>query len=189
MTHYTREQLETTLAPLCLPKAGEDRSTFEPELDARLTSLAWLADLSASECVGLALWLGSQEWKGFEIDLADCEENPASVGFVRNVVISGSEYDKQGKELPAQRAAHSAGEAMRAMGLHAPAESSLNTYVRQRRAERSKLSEEARRVRNPELLAAYMQDESKLSIEQVKRMRRDQLRRELQWSAARLQAS
>jgi len=171
MTRDTRARLETMLPRLSLPKPGEPRPRFERRLDARLASLARLMDLSPSECVGLALWLGAHDWKAFDVDLSDCEANPSQAKFSRDLMISALDEGGRAKE-----AAPAIGKTMRAMGLPAPSDSSLRTYVAEHRAG------------SPEdgLQALYWRNESNLPVEHVKRIRREQLQRELRWSAARL---
>lgn len=178
---YDREQLEKTLAPLRLPKSGDDRSAFERELDSRFGALAWSADCTPEECVGLALWLGSQGWTAFAID-SDLKPNPPGTRarFSRALRLDALERDTNGKHmgLVAKRLAARALKQKDSMGLGWPAkEISIGRYVRTYRS---------RRKPSTELLALYGRDEGKLPVEEVKRMRREHMKRELQWSAQRL---
>jgi hypothetical protein len=181
----TREELEKTLPPLRIPKAGEDRSAFEPELDRRLAALALVAELPAKECVGLALWLGSHGWQAFEVDPGAGDERPTQTTFSRNLRMGAVVFDEAGnrRHTSDTLAAEALRKTMSATGMVPTADSTLrkdvNTYRNARSPEHI----------GDELLALYKEDASKLPVEYAKRILREKLKRELQLSAARLQSS
>lgn len=182
---YTREQLKT-LPPLRLPKAGEDQSTFESELDARLASLAYEGDYPETECIALALWLGSLKkgaWTGFAVDLSDCKGNQGRVRFGRDLVIAAAERDKDGerREWTAKQLAPKVRGMWRRFGFDHVKATTADTFVK------SYLARDE--TANAELLALYKADDSKRPFWMVQEDRRKLLKRELRRSAARLESA
>lgn len=206
-----RARLEKTLPPLRLPTTQEQRRRFERRLDARLATLARSADCTPQQCIALALWLGSQGWKAFEIDLSDCDENPTGPEFVRNLLLAVAEDGNRGnrgkgRRLKSGELAGAAIDLAQQLGIRAPKKGEAGVK------EQTTWDQYARRKRDPsahklvnamwveaflkqgmelpaELRALYDNASIAAPREVVQRIVVAQMKQEIEASAARLESA
>jgi hypothetical protein len=197
-----RARLEKTLPPLRLPTTPEERRRFERRLDVRLATLARSADCTPEQCIGLALWLRSQGWKAFEIELPD-NKKPTGPEFVRNLLIEVALYERpylKGKQLGAAAIDLAAKLGLGAAKKGAGGAEQFDTwhqYARRKRDPAYRRLLDSVWVETapkygvelpPELVAAYDQPSIPAPRDIVKRAVVQQMKRELEASAARLQS-
>lgn len=205
-----RARLESKSKPLRLPTTPEERRRFERRLDARLATLARSADCTPEQCIGLALWLRSQGWKAFEIELPDCEENPTGAEFARNLLLEAAQYDRQGRRrrylMRSKELAGAAIDLAQRLGIRDPKKgeagarelATWDQYARRKRDPAYQKLLDAVWVETapgrwpelpPELRALYEEPSISAPRDVVRRAARLQLKQELEASAARLQSS
>lgn len=203
-----RARLKSKLPPLRLPTTSEERRRFERRLDARLATLARSADCTPEQCIGLALWLRSQGWKGFELVLPDCEENPTGAEFARNLLYEAAQYDTQGRRrnLKGDDLAYAAIALAGKLALPTSKKgggkgrllSTWSQYARRKRDPAYQKLLDSVWVETapkhwpalpPQLQASYDDPSIPVPRDIVRRAALQQLKRELEQSAARLQSS
>lgn len=187
MTQYSRQEMESGLPPLRLPKEGEDPSAFEKELDRRLASLAEGNACTPQQCVALASWLGDQGWKAFAVDDSDYKTNPTSDAFWRTILMFAAEQSEKDKSraVPAKTLGGIAWKWVEDVHPGALKESSMQTAARQHRARFPRGGESTEAA----LLQMVGDPENNLPLEEVSWLLRQRLDQEIKRSAARLHSA
>ena len=181
------DRLRRLLPILRLPAsdaAAHEHARFHKRVELRLGELARMTACTPEQCIGLALYLGSQGWTAFSMDESDLNSSgrPTAKAFHQRMMLSVATYDENGtlRYKTDKQRAHAYTETERKVGIHTVSDDSARVLVANYR--RSTLPEQ----RSDPLLAIFNGDDSKLPADLVLTIRRKHLRSALEAAASRL---